>query len=225
MRDSDIHAAMSILREQHKQWARPAVTRAAAGESAKFSVEQKPFRALVSCIISLRTKDQVTDEASRRLFSIADDPASMSALEPEQVEHAIFPAGFYRVKARNIIEVSRIIRDEHRGRVPDDLESLLELPGVGRKTANLVITKGYGKPGICVDTHVHRICNRWGYVSTRNPDKTEQALRAKLPPEYWIEINELLVSFGQNTCSPVSPFCSRCTVEQYCEKRGVTSSR
>jgi endonuclease-3 len=149
----------------------------------------------------------------------------MLRLTPEQIEQAIYPVGFYRTKARTLLDISRILVDEYGGRVPDDIDTLLTLPGVGRKTANLVVTAGYGKPGICVDTHVHRITNRWGYVSTRSPDETEMALRAKLPPEYWLEINTLLVALGQNICHPTSPRCSICPVQTWCDRVGVTRSR
>jgi endonuclease III len=141
------------------------------------------------------------------------------------VEWAIYPVGFYRTKAARIREIARRLVDEYGCRVPDDLDELLKFTGVGRKTANLVVTLGYGKPGICVDTHVHRICNRLGYVATGTPDETERALRAALPSQYWLVINDLLVTFGQNCCTPVAPHCSRCQVSGCCERRGVTRSR
>lgn len=217
MQDSDIHQVVDHLRREQRRWKQPAVTQVAG--------TRDPFKVLVSCLISLRTKDQVTGQASERLFALADDPDSMALLPERRIERAIYPAGFYRVKARNIKKTSRIIVERHAGRVPDDVDALLELPGVGRKTANLVVTVAYGKPGICVDTHVHRIVNRLGYVSTRNPEQTETALRKKLPPEYWIEINDLLVAYGQHVCTPVSPFCSQCRLARYCDRRGVTVSR
>lgn len=217
MRESDIHRVVELLRREQRRWKQPAVAQVAG--------KKDPFQVLVSCLISLRTKDQVTGEASARLFALADNPADMARLPERRIERAIFPAGFYRVKARNIKQVSRIIVGRHGGRVPDDLGTLLELPGVGRKTANLVVTVAYGKPGICVDTHVHRITNRLGYLATRTPERTESALRAKLPRRYWIQINDLLVTFGQHVCTPVSPFCSSCVLYPYCERRGVTTSR
>lgn len=217
MRDGDIHRVVELLRSEQRRLKRPAVTQVAE--------TRDPFKVLVSCLISLRTKDQVTGQASARLFALAADPSGMARLPEHRIERAIYPAGFYRVKARNIKKVSRIILERHGGRVPDDLDSLLELPGVGRKTANLVVTVAYGKPGICVDTHVHRIANRLGYVSTRNPEQTETALRNKLPPRYWQEINDLLVVYGQHVCTPVSPFCSRCRLAEYCDRRGVSVSR
>jgi endonuclease-3 len=141
------------------------------------------------------------------------------------VEQAIYPVGFYRTKAGQIIDIACRLRDDYAGRVPDEIDELLTFKGVGRKTANLVVTLGYGKPGICVDTHVHRICNRLGYVATRAPDETEVALRAKLPPQYWIGINDLLVMCGQNLCLPVSPRCSLCPVACFCARNGVERSR
>jgi endonuclease-3 len=149
----------------------------------------------------------------------------MVRLAPEAIEKAIYPVGFYRNKARSILAISQKLIDEYGDQVPDDLDELLKLPGVGRKTANLVVTVGFNKPGICVDIHVHRISNRWGYIQSNSPEETEMKLRAKLPPEYWIEYNGLLVSMGQNLCTPTSPWCSRCPVIQFCDRVGVTRSR
>jgi endonuclease-3 len=149
----------------------------------------------------------------------------MRTLSPRRIEQAIYPVGFYRTKTKQILEICRRLLDEHGGLVPDSIDELTTLPGVGRKTANLVVTVGYGKPGICVDIHVHRISNRWGYVRTKTPEETEQALRKKLPPRYWVVYNDLLVPYGQNICQPVSPLCSRCKVLQYCDRVGVTHSR
>ena len=184
-----------------------------------------PFTVCVSCLLSLRTQDKTTHAASERLFQIARDPQKMAEIPTAEIEKIIYPVGFYRTKASNIKEICRILVQRHDSRVPDDLEELLKLPGVGRKTANLVVTIGYGKPGICVDTHVHRITNRWGYIKTKNPDKTEMALRQRLPRKYWITINDLLVSYGQNICKPISPFCSRCRLQAYCARRGVERFR
>ena len=149
----------------------------------------------------------------------------MLDLSAKEIEKLIFPVGFYRKKAENLRTVSRLILKKHGGLVPDDLDLLLELPGVGRKTANLVLTLGFGKPGICVDTHVHRISNRFGYVKTKNPDETEMVLRDKLPVKWWIPINDILVAFGQSLCTPISPWCSKCKVVDYCERVGVTTRR
>jgi endonuclease-3 len=201
-----------------------------------------PFRVLISCILSLRTRDEVTEAASKRLFALADTPRKMLLLEARQkssernqrtfhgvsksalsegVEKAIYPVAFYRNKARTLIEISRELVDHHNAEVPDTLEELLKLKGVGRKTANLTLILGHGKMGICVDTHVHRICNRLGYVKTATPDATEMALRARLPKKYWMPLNELLVLFGQNICKPISPLCSQCCVHSHCAKIGV----
>ena len=184
-----------------------------------------PFRVLIACLLSLRTKDETTGPASDRLFALADTPENMSRLDPGQIERTIFPVGFYRTKARVVLGVSRDLIERFDSRVPSSIDALLTLKGVGRKTANLVVTLGFGKPGICVDTHVHRISNRLGYVKTRNPEETEVALRAKLPRRYWIGYNDLLVSFGQNVCLPVSPRCSACPVRAWCPRVGVKRSR
>lgn len=184
-----------------------------------------PFQVLIACLLSLRTKDETTGPAADRLFALADSPQAMLRLAPRQIERVIFPVGFYRTKARVILGVCRALLERFGERVPDDLDQLLTLKGVGRKTANLVVTMGFGKPGICVDTHVHRISNRLGYVRTKTPDQTELALRAKLPRRHWIELNDLLVTFGQNICQPISPKCSLCPVAKACHRVGVTRSR
>jgi len=218
MKAFDIHAALRILREEYRSWKTPAVTIVAQCDGS-------PFKVLVSCIISLRTKDEVTAQASMRLFERAATPDAMQSLPVDEVAALIYPAGFYRNKALQIVEISKRLLEEYGGTVPDEIDELLKFKGVGRKTANLVVTLGFGKPGICVDTHVHRICNRWGYVSTRTPDETETALRNKLPVEHWIEINDLLVAFGQNHCHPLSPRCSVCRLAEMCARVGVGASR
>jgi endonuclease-3 len=184
-----------------------------------------PYRILIGCVISLRTKDEVTYAATERLFGKANSPARMLKLRAASIAKLIYPAGFYRRKAEQIRGISRALLDLHDGRVPDGIDDLLELPGVGRKTANLVVTLGFGKPGICVDTHVHRITNRLGWVRTGHPDKTEQALREILPPRHWIPINETMVRHGQQVCKPTSPICSSCPVAKDCPRTGVTKSR
>jgi len=175
--------------------------------------------------LSLRTKDQVTEEASRRLFKLGKTPYALLRLPLPAIKKAIYPVGFYHTKARTIHSVCRDLIARFGGKVPGTLEDLLSLKGVGRKTANLVVTLGFGQLGICVDTHVHRISNRLGYVKTQTPDETEMKLRAKLPQRYWIEYNDLLVAFGQNLCHPTSPYCSRCPIEKECKKIGVTRHR
>lgn len=219
MRTEDLPKAMKILREEYKRFKTPYVTEVAAAR------EKDPFKVLISCIISLRTKDETTREASERLFAVASNPEAVLSLTPTAVEKAIYPAGFYRNKAKTIIDISRELVEKHRSKVPDTIDGLLTLKGVGRKTANLVVTFAYNKPGICVDVHVHRITNRWGFVSAPTPDKTEMALREKLPRRYWIEINDLLVAYGQNLCRPVSPFCSRCRLITWCDRVGVAKRR
>jgi endonuclease-3 len=219
MRQDEIHAAIRIVKREIGQWQEPVVG-IVARESAR-----DPFRILISCLLSLRTKDKTTGEASARLFALAHEPATMLAVPIKAVEKAIYPVGFYRTKAKSIHAICRRLLDEYSGKVPDSIEALVTLPGVGRKTANLVVTVGYKNPGICVDIHVHRITNRWGYVKTKTPDQTEQALRRKLPKPYWITFNDLLVPYGQHLCQPVSPFCSKCKLTEYCDRVGVTRSR
>ena len=218
MNQENIHSAIAILHEEYRSWKTPAVTIVA-------QCDHSPFKILISCLISLRTKDEVTALASSRLFEMAGTPGEMKDLPVEEVARLIYPAGFYRNKAAQIVEISQRLDNDYGGMVPDEIDELLKFKGVGRKTANLVVTLGFGKPGICVDTHVHRICNRWGYVSTRSPGETEAALRNKLPVAYWIEINELLVAFGQNHCLPISPYCSTCRLAGMCNRLGVGLSR
>jgi len=184
-----------------------------------------PFRILISCLLSLRTRDETTSAAATRLFSRGRTPRALAVMPGRQVERAIYPVGFYRVKARTIRRVSDIIWRRHAGRVPASMEELLALPGVGRKTANLVLGRAFGLPAICVDTHVHRISNRLGWVETRTPAETEKALESVLRPSAWVDINELLVRHGQTVCHPLSPVCSACRIASLCAKRGVTRSR
>ena len=184
-----------------------------------------PFLVLVGTLLSLRTKDETTDKAMERLTAVARTPGDILKLPDEQLERLIYPVGFYRTKARTLKEVSGTILDEYNGVVPDSIEELLKLKGVGRKTANLVVNEGYGKPGICVDTHVHRISNRLGIVSTKNPHQTEEALRQILPERHWIISNTLLVAFGQRVCKPISPLCSLCPLAALCPRVGVTKHR
>ncbi|MGH7815766.1 MAG: endonuclease III domain-containing protein [Candidatus Binatia bacterium] len=214
MNDRDIHAAIRILRREVPKWQTPIVTLMA-------ETYESPFRVLISCILSLRTQDATTARASHRLFAVADSAETMAKLTAKKIEKLIYPVGFYKTKAKNILEICRTMIDRTNGEIPDEIDELLKFKGVGRKTANLVVTLGYQKPGICVDTHVHRISNRWGYVKTKTPEKTEFALRDKLPKQYWIEYNDLLVSFGQHLCRPISPLCSRCPVKKYCKQIDV----
>jgi endonuclease III len=187
--------------------------------------KRDPFQVLISCILSLRTQDKTTEAASRRLFQMARTPETLSKIPVAEIQKAIYPVGFYRVKARQIREIGEKIVRKHGGKVPDTIEELLTLKGVGRKTANLVVTVGYDRDGICVDTHVHRITNRWGLIQTKNPTQTEFALREILPKRYWKQLNGHLVAFGQGICKPVSPLCSGCKIFEACERVGVTKSR
>lgn len=218
MKDRDIHSAIRILRREVPKWETPIVTLMA-------ETYQSPFRVLISCILSLRTQDATTAKASHRLFALADSPETMLKLTAKKIEKLIYPVGFYRTKAKNILEICQTLIDRYAGQVPDSIDELLKFRGVGRKTANLVVTLGYRKAGICVDTHVHRISNRWGYVKTATPEKTEFTLRDKLPKKYWIEFNDLLVSFGQHLCRPISPVCSQCPIAKYCSRVGVSLTR
>jgi endonuclease-3 len=216
--DQEIHHAIRVLRREVPKWNTPIVTLMA-------ETYRSPFRVLISCILSLRTQDATTAKASHRLFAVADSPKAMLKLTAKKIERLIYPVGFYKTKAKNIHDICATMIDQYGGKVPDEIDELLKFKGVGRKTANLVVTLGYHKPGICVDTHVHRISNRWGFVQTKTPEKTESALREKLPKRYWIEYNDLLVSFGQHLCRPISPLCSQCPVKQYCRRVGVTMRR
>ena len=184
-----------------------------------------PFVILISTLLSLRTKDEVTAEATDRLFALASTPEEMLKVPQAKIARTIYPVGFYRVKAKTIHSTCRELINRFGSKVPDHLDDLLSIKGVGRKTANLVVTLAYGKDGICVDTHVHRISNRLGYVRTKTPDETEFALRARLPRRHWIIYNTLMVAFGRKTCKPISPLCSACPIKQYCARIGVTISR
>src|SRR5262245_53413684 len=215
MKPEDIQHVVRILRKESRQWPLPAIGH----------YVETPFTVLISCLLSLRTQDKTTNAASERLFAIANTPETMLATPERVIRDAIYPVSFYRVKARTIHSICEQLIDRFGGKVPSDLEQLLELPGVGRKTANIVVTLAFRKAGIAVDTHVHRISNRLGYVRTKSPDETEMALRKKLPRRYWIIYNDLLVAYGQNLCKPISPFCSRCKIAPYCGRVGVTTRR
>jgi len=186
---------------------------------------RSPYALLVSCVISLRTKDEVTAAASDRLLELAPTPGRLAQLPEKKIAKAIYPAGFYNTKARQLRRIGRILEQSHGGAVPADEAALLALPGVGRKTANLVLGLGFGVPAICVDTHVHRISNRLGMVRTTTPTETEAALERVLPRRYWIDINDLLVTFGQQVCHPTSPRCASCPLGSRCPRLGVTRSR
>jgi endonuclease III len=217
IRDFNIAEVVKELKKAVKVYGSPSV--------AVIAKKNDPFAVLISCIISLRTRDDVTEPASARLFTLAKSPVELLKLSDAKIEKAIYPATFFRKKAKSMKEICKVLVKEYSGKVPDRLEELLELKGVGRKTANLTLTLGHNKLGICVDIHVHRICNRLGYVKTKSPDETEMVLREILPKRYWKCFNDLLVSFGQNLCKPVSPFCGSCPILHTCPQIGVTRHR
>ena len=212
-----IDEIVRILKDQNTKFAASAITKVAR--------ERDPFLVLISCLLSLRTKDAVTSAASNRLFSLAKTPEEILQLSTTDIENAIYPVGFYRRKSVQIREISKTLIEENDSKVPDEIDDLLKLKGVGRKTANIVVTHGFGKPGIAVDTHVHRISNRLGLVLTKTPDRTEFELRRILPEVYWRDFNDLLVVHGQNVCTPISPRCSECPISGHCKKVGVARSR
>jgi len=177
-----------------------------------------PYLVLISCILSLRTNDNTTYPATIRMMELAKTPQAMMNISEEDLASAIYPVGFYKNKARQIIELSKIIVEELEGNVPDEIDELIKFKGVGRKTANLVLSRGFNKPAICVDVHVHRIFNRIGYIKTNDPEETEFALRKKLSKKYWIDINTLLVTHGQNVCKPINPKCDICPIKDLCKK-------
>ena len=179
---------------------------------------KNPYLVLIACILSLRTNDKTTYPATLRMLELAKTPKEMKNVSVEDLSKAIYPVGFYDNKARQIIELSKTIDEELCGKVPDEIEDLIKFKGVGRKTANLVLSLGFNKPALCVDVHVHRIFNRLGYIKTKTPEETEFALREKLPQKYWIDINTLLVTHGQNVCKPIKPKCSECPIARYCAK-------
>jgi endonuclease-3 len=205
------------IREQIKRFVVPVVT--------VFARSRDPYLVLISCLLSLRTKDKTTVEASNRLFAIARTPEEMLRIPVRKLEKLIYPVGFYRTKARTITGINKRLLKDFKGKVPSKIGDLLGLKGVGRKTANLVLGLGFGIPAICVDTHVHRIPNRLGWINTKNPAETEIELEKIIPRNYWIELNTVLVTFGQNICLPVSPYCSNCPVRSWCRRIGVKASR
>jgi endonuclease III len=184
-----------------------------------------PWAVLVSTILSLRTKDEVTIVASKRLLEKAGAPEELKSLKRERIEKLIYPVGFYRNKAASLKKIAFILLEQYNGKVPASMEELLALPGVGRKTANLVLTEAFDLDGLCVDIHVHRISNRCGWLSSKTPEETEMVLREILPRNYWKRINYLLVLYGQKLCRPVSPFCSQCVIKKHCSHNGVVKSR
>jgi len=218
MQDNQINSIIKILKKELAVGTMPIVSHLADNQ-------RDPFVILISTLLSLRTKDEVTAVATDRLFELASTPEEMLKIPLDKIAKTIYPVGFYRVKAKNIHHTCRELIKRFGSKVPDDIDTLLTIKGVGRKTANLVVSLAYGKDAICVDTHVHRISNRLGYVKTKTPDETEFALRKKLPRRHWIIYNTIMVAFGRKTCKPVSPLCSQCPVNKYCSRIGVTLSR
>ena len=218
MKDSQINNIIKILKKELAVGTMPIVSHLAEDQ-------RDPFVILISTLLSLRTKDEVTEVATYRLFELASSPEEMLKVPLDKIAKTIYPVGFYRVKASNIHHTCRELIERFGSKVPDNIDDLLTVKGVGRKTANLVVSLAYGKDAICVDTHVHRISNRLGYVKTKTPDETEFALRKKLPRRHWIIYNTIMVAFGRKTCKPVSPLCSQCPVNRYCDRINVTLSR
>lgn len=216
---TDFSSLIQSLRKATQSFTLPSVSQISLLE------KDRPFRVLISCLLSLRTKDEVTFPASERLFQRAASLKVLSQLPPSEIEKIIYPVGFYKTKAKLLPEVCKHILREFGGKVPEEIEDLIKIKGVGRKTANLVRGLGYGKPAVCVDTHVHRISNRLGLFKTKNAEETEYKLREILPQRYWIEYNDLLVTWGQNICKPISPLCSRCPLNAECPKVEVTHKR
>lgn len=212
--------ALTVLREiekQTKKLKRPLIEQA--------SRKDDPYRTLILCILSLRTKDTITKDVGRRLFKLAPMPKDILRLKPSKLKKIIRPVGFYRNKTAVILEITKRVLKEYSGKVPDTLDELIKLKGVGRKSANLVLGTCYNVPAICVDTHVHRISNRLGWVNTKQPRHTEEDLKRVFNKRYWIRLNPVLVSFGQNICTPLSPYCSKCPVNDFCPKIGVKKRR
>jgi len=218
MDDTNVSDVIHLLEKELSTWELPIV-------SALSEEKESPFLILISTVLSSRTKDEVTAKATEKLASMAATAEDMLQLSEGEIAQAIYPVGFYRTKARTILQICSELVDRFNSKVPDTIDQLLTLKGVGRKTANLVLTLAFNKEGLCVDTHVHRISNRLGYVRTKTPKETEFALRSKLPREYWAEYNTLMVAFGRHVCVPISPFCSRCSVAHFCKRVNVTRSR
>ncbi|MBU0496849.1 MAG: endonuclease III [Candidatus Thermoplasmatota archaeon] len=209
-----------LLQKELQKYNTPIVTREKAG------VKETPFTTLISCILSLRTKNEVTEEAAISLLSQYDTPEKIAQLTEATLANLIYPVGFYKTKAKRIKEMTQVIIKKYDGNVPDTMEELLTLKGVGRKTANIVMVYGHHRHGFLpIDTHCHRIPNRLGWIRTKTPEETEQALLKLLPEQFWDDFNDLFVLFGQKICVPISPFCSKCPIQQYCKQIGVTTKR
>ncbi len=209
-----------LLKKGLRKFETPVINR------AKRDIDDTPFNTLISCVLSLRTKDNVTEQASLRLLKKYNTPEKILTLSEEEIESLIYPVGFYKTKAKRLKEISKTLIDDYSSKVPEDFDELLKLKGVGRKTANIVMVYGHKKTGyLPIDTHCHKIPNRLGWIKTKTPEETEVALRKILPEKYWDDFNDLFVTFGQNICVPISPFCSKCPIGKYCKKINVKSSR
>lgn len=206
--------AYQILKEHFENFKTPIIDLMAVQNDS-------PYRVLVATILSTRTKDETTAKSSKKLFEVADNFDDLEKLSEKEIADLIFPVGFYNEKAKNLKQIPKIIREKFNGEIPQTIDQLLELPGVGRKVANLILIIAFKIPAMCVDTHVHRIFNRFGYIKTKNPTETEFALRKKLPEKYWMTINGYMVSYGQDICKPISPKCDICKISDYCKKVGV----
>ena len=214
MQNSDLPVVMQRLEQHFQQVKTPIV------DLIQIQTEE-PFKVLVATILSARTKDETTAQAVARLFSRINSPDDLECLSEEEIDKLIYPVGFHRAKAKHLKELPAVLKDLFQGRVPSEIDDLLQLPGVGRKTANLVRAVAFKLPAICVDVHVHRICNRWGYIKTQTPFESEMALRAKLPEAYWLKINSYVVAFGQNLCTPRKPHCPSCPIAEFCQRVGL----
>jgi endonuclease-3 len=209
-----------LLKKGLRKFETPVINR------AKRDIDDTPFNTLISCVLSLRTKDNVTEQASLRLLKKYNTPEKILTLSEKRISELIYPVGFYKTKAKRLKEISKTLIDDYSSKVPEDFDELLKLKGVGRKTANIVMVYGHKKTGyIPIDTHCHKIPNRLGWIKTKTPEETEVALRKILPEKYWDDFNDLFVTFGQNICVPISPFCSKCSIEKYCKKINVKRSR
>lgn len=218
MKNVDINAIYRILSKEVKKYKVPVV------DLIEIQT-QDPFKVLVATILSARTKDETTAKVCEKLFLGIKNFEDLEKLSEKEIQGLIYPVGFYKNKTKHLKKLPAVIKDEFNGKIPEDIDDLLKLPGVGRKTANLVRAVAFKKDGMCVDIHVHRISNRLGYVKTKTPFETEMKLREKLPKKYWEKINSLFVAFGQNLCRPISPHCSKCPIIKYCNLVGVKNKR
>src|SRR3989339_446165 len=214
MKKINIYLIYNILKKETNNWKIPSI-------ELIENQTHNPFKILLATILSARTKDEITTKAAKKLFTKVQDTKDLELIDKKELQNLIYPVGFYKTKTKYLKQIPKILKEKFNNIIPNTVEELTKLPGVGRKTANLVVAVAFKKPAICVDTHVHRIMNIWGYVKTKSPLETEMALRKKLPPKYWLTINSTLVAFGQGTCKPVAPHCDRCVILRYCPQIGV----